>query len=130
MANLSIILSASLTVADTTLSPSPQIVTRSLNNPTLAATVCFYDPFFQVNAAPTVVPLPANTVWVVYVKNLDSTNNITVTFTPAGGAAETLLLLPGGVFTYFQTSETTGGITALSLTSSAGVISAEVLTAK
>jgi len=128
--NLSVILSASFTVTDTTLAPSPQIVTRSLNNPTLSATVCFYDPFFQVNAAPTTVNLPASTVWVVYVKNLDTTNNITVSFTPAGGSPETCLLLPGGVFIYFQTAETSGGITALSLTSSAGVISAEVLAAK
>jgi hypothetical protein len=129
MANLSIILSATLTVTDTTISPSPTIVQRSLNNPTLLATVSFYDPFFQCTGA-TTVNLPAATVWIVYVKNLDAAANLTVTFTPAGGASETVLLVPGGIFLYFQPSEGAGGITALSLTPSAGTISADVYVAK
>src|SRR5579859_1448845 len=130
MANLSVLLSANLTLADTTLSPSPTIVSRSLNNPTLAATVTFYDPFFQAAAGGSAVTLPAATVWVVYVKNLDLAANLTVAFTPAGGASETCLLVPGGLFLYFQPSEGAGGITALTLTSSAGTINTEVFLAK
>jgi len=128
--NLSVLLSATLSVTDTTLSPSATIVTRNLNNPTLAATVSFYDPFFQAGAAPTTVNLPAATVWVVYVKNLDAAANLTVTFTPTGGAAQTAILVPGGIFLYFQPTEGAGGITALSLTSSAGTINTEVFVAK
>lgn len=64
------------------------------------------------------------------VKNLDATNNITVTYTPVGGGSSTLVLVPGGVFIYFQPSEGAGGITILSLQSSSGTISAEVLIAK
>jgi hypothetical protein len=130
MPNLSVLLSATLSVTDTTLSPSSTIVTRNLNNPTLVATVSFYDPFFQAAAGGSAVTLPAATVWVVYVKNLDAAQNLTVTFTPAGGAAETLLLVPGGIFLYFQPSEATGGITALTLTAGAGTINTEVLVAK
>lgn len=130
MPNLSVLLSATLSVTNTVLSPSPTPVITNLNNPTLAATVSFYDSFFQVGPTPTTVNLPAATVWVVYVKNLDPTATITVTFTPAGGAAETCVLVPGGLFLYFQPSEGAGGITALTLTASGGTISAEVLAAK
>ena len=129
MANLSVVLAATVTVSDTTLSPSPTIVSRSLNNPTLAATVDFANNFFQCTGA-TVVTLPAATVWVVYVKNLDGAANLTVTYTPLGGVASNMLLVPGGVFLYFQPSETAGGITALTLTPSAGTTSADVYIAK
>jgi hypothetical protein len=128
--NLSVVLNATLSVTDTTLAPSPTIVSRSFNNPTLAATVSFYDPFFQAAAAGSAVTLPAATVWIVYVKNLDGAANLTVTFTPVGGGAETCLLVPGGIFLYYQPTEGAGGITALSLTSSAGTISTEVFVAK
>jgi hypothetical protein len=131
MPNLSIVLAANITESDTTLSPSPTIVSRSLNNPTLAATTSFYDPFAQViNPTTLVITLPVSgTVWVVYVKHLGIAGNLTVTFTPTGGAPETLVLVPGGVFVYFQPSEGAGGITALSLSSSAATIPAEVLVA-
>lgn len=125
MANLSIILQAQWVTTDTTLSPSPQIIQRSLNNPTLAATVEYYDPFFQTINGTKTVPLPAATVWSVYVRNLSAVTPITVNFTPSGGASETLVLVPGatpgngGLFIYHQPAETSGGITALSLTCTA-----------
>lgn len=114
MANqLSALLNAILTVTDTSLNPSPTIVTRNLNNPTLLAGTVFYDPFFAGGA----VSLPAATVFLVYVKNLSATVNTTVGFTPVGaGVASSLLLLPGGLFLYFLPAETGGGISALSLT--------------
>jgi hypothetical protein len=129
MPNLSIVTAAQINVTDTTLTPSQQVITRQWNNPTLAATVAFYDAFFQCTGL-TVVPLPAATVWYVYVRNLDPAANLTVTFTPVGGASETLLLVPGGIFLYLNPSEGAGGITALSLTPSAGTTSADVVVAK
>lgn len=130
MANLSVILSATLTVTDTTLSPSPTIVSRSFNNPTLTATVAFYDPFFQCTGA-TTVNLPAATCWIAYVKNLDAAANLTVAWTAVGAAgSSTMLLVPGGIFAYFQPTEGAGGFTAMTLTPSAGTISAEVFLAK
>lgn len=120
---LSALLNAILTVTDTSLNPSPTIVTRNLNNPTLLAATVFYDPFFAGGA----VSLPAATVFLVYVKNLSATVNTTVAFTPVGaGVASSLLLLPGGLFLYFLPAETGGGISALSLTAAT---STEVLVA-
>jgi hypothetical protein len=130
MANLSIVLTATLTVSDTTLAPSPTIVSRSLNNPTNAATVSFYDPFFQVTGA-TVVNLPAATCFIGYVKNLDAAATLTVAWTAVGAAgSSTMVLVPGGVFIYFLPTESAGGFTAMTLTPSAGTISAEVLLGK
>jgi hypothetical protein len=131
MANLSIVLSANLTVSDSTLSPAPTIVTRSFNNPTLAATVLFYDPFFQASNAGSAVTLPAATCWVAWVKNLDAAANLTVAWTAVGAAgSSSMILVPGGIFQYFQPSESAGGFTAMTLTASAGTINSEVFVAK
>lgn len=131
MPNLSIVLSASLLVTDTTVSPNPQIIQRSYNSPTLAATVSFYDPFFQAAAGGSAVTLPAATCWVLHIKNLDAAANLTVAWTAVGAAgSSTMLLVPGGIFDYFQPSEGAGGFTALTLTASAGTINTEVFVAK
>ena len=125
MPNISVILQAQWVLTDTTLSPSPQIIQRSLNNPTLAATNAFYDPFFQTINGTKTVNLPAATVWCVYVRNLSNTGPMTINFTPSGGAAETLVLVQGatagngGYFIYHQPAETSGGITALTITAAA-----------
>jgi hypothetical protein len=126
MPNISVILQAQWVITDTTLSPSPQIVQRSLNNPTLAATASFYDPFFQTINGTKTVNLPAATVWTVYVRNLSNTGPITVNFTPVGGGAATSIILVqgatpgnGGIFIYHQPAESSGGITVLTLTAAA-----------
>jgi len=131
VANLSVLLSATLSATDVTLSPSVTIVTRNLNNPTLSGTVVYYDPFIQVPNAGIVVNLPATTCWVGYVKNLSSATNMTVAWTAVGAAgSSSMLLVPGGVFLYFQPSEGAGGFTAMSLTAAAGTIPAEVFIAE
>jgi hypothetical protein len=125
MANLSIILQAQWVTTDTTLSPSPQIITRQLNNPSLAATTEYYDPFFQTINGTKAIPLPAATVWLLYVRNLSNTTNITLNYTPAGGASTSVILVAGatagngGIFLYFQPAETAGGITAATITATA-----------
>jgi hypothetical protein len=129
--NISVLLNATLSATDTTLSPSVTVVTRNLNNPTLAGTVVFYDPFFQAAAGGSAVTLPAATCWIAYVKNLDAAANLTVAWTAVGAAgSSTMLLVPGGVFLYFQPTEGAGGFTAMTLTASAGTINTEVLVAK
>jgi hypothetical protein len=128
--NISVLLNATLSATDTTLSPSVTVVTRNLNNPTLAGTVVFYDPFFQAAAAGSAVTLPAATCWIAYVKNLDAAANLTVAWTPTGQASSSSILVPGGIFLYFQPTEGAGGFTAMTLTSSAGTINTEVLVAK
>lgn len=125
MANLNIILQAQWVTTDTTLSPSPQTITRQLNNPTLAATQQYYETFFQTIVGTKAIPLPAATVWLLYVRNLDNATNITLNYTPSGGASTSVVLLAGptpgngGLFIYFQPAETAGGITAASITSTA-----------
>jgi len=42
-------------------------------------------------------------------------------YTPTGGASTAIVLLPGGIFQYFQTAETAGGITAVSLTATSAL---------
>jgi hypothetical protein len=121
--NLSVVLSGSISITDTTLSPSPTIVSRSLNNPSFAATTDYANSFF---VSPGAVTLPAATIFVAYVKNLNATGNITVTWTPVGGAPQSFILLPGCLFIYFLTAGTGGGITALSL---AGTGNADVYVA-
>jgi len=134
MPNISVILQAQWVITDTTLAPSPQIIQRSLNNPTLLATNSFYDPFFQTINGTKTVNLPGATVWCVYVRNLSNTGPITVNYTPQGGASTSIVLIQGatagngGLFIYHQPAETSGGITALSLTAAA-VLSACVLAA-
>lgn len=131
MPNLSIVLVGSLLVTDTTVSPNPQIISRSLNNPTLAATVSFYDPFFQASNAGSAVTLPSATCWIAFVKNLDAAATLTVAWTAVGAAgSSSMVLLPSGIFLYFQPAETAGGFTAMTLTASAGTINSEVFVAK
>lgn len=129
MPNLSVLLSSQISITDTTLAPSPTIITRSLNNPTLAANTCFYDPFFQTINGTAAVNLPATPIYVLYVKNLSAAGNITLNYTPNGGASTSVVLQPGGLFLYFQPAETAGGITAVTLTATA-VLSCEVLVAE
>jgi hypothetical protein len=132
LANISILLNATLSATDTTLSPSATIFIRNLNNPTLTnGTVVFADMFFQASNAGSAVTLPAATCWAAYVKNLDAAANLTVQWNAVGSAGNsTFLLVPGGVFIYLQPTEGAGGFTAMTLTASAGTINSEVVVAK
>ena len=101
---------------------------------TLQATASFYDAYLQAAAGGgTVLALPAATVWVVYVKNLHATQNLTVQLTVAGGvqisAANSPILVPGGVFMYWNPAEAAGGVTGVTLVGSGANTSAEVLLA-
>ena len=138
MPNLTILLSATLSVTNTTLSPSPTPVSTNLNNPSLTATVSFYDSFYQVGVGASNLVLPATIIYVCYVKNLHTTNNILVTVTPNGGTAGSgEIIAPGGVYQYFQATENAGtaisgvtnGLTAVTLTASGASTSAEILLA-
>jgi hypothetical protein len=101
---------------------------------TLAANTSFYDAYFQAPTSPgTVLALPAATVWVVYVKNLHATLNVTVQLTVTGGvqivAASSPLVTAGGVFMYWCSSEAAGGVTGVTLIGSGANTSCEVLLA-
>lgn len=124
---MSVLLSGLLSVTDTTLTPSPEIVNRQLNDPVLPVTSMFFDPFFQTIIGTRTVNLPAATVWAVYVRNLSGSGNMTVNFTPTGGSSQNLVLVAGltagagGIFLYLQPAESAGGITALTITAAAAL---------
>ncbi len=125
---LNIVFTMELAVANTTISTTP--LNDVPGNLTLAATTVYWNPAFQAAITATTVPLPPTTtggVCVVYVKNLDPTNNLTVTYTFAGGSPTNVILIPSGVFLIFQPTETGEGISALSLTATSATINAEVL---
>lgn len=126
-ANINVTLSnLVLQVIDNTLAQSK--VNDTIGTITLGAGVESYVDYFPVAAgAGSALVLPAATVWGVIVQSLAGVNgnpngNITVQFQAAGGALNTAVnsfqLLPGGIFVYLNTTETAGGIVAVTLVSS------------
>lgn len=108
-------------------------VNFTLNNPLLTATGVEYLASYAVPTSPTALSLPASTIWAFYLRNTAAAGNITVQQQVAGGALNTSanseLVLPGGVKLYFQTVETAGGITGITLTASQASVTAEILMA-
>ena len=123
--------SASVQVIDTVT--NTYRVNSAIGSITLAANEASYQSFAPIATAGTALTLPAATIWVVYVKNLDAVATLTVQVQPTGGAlpsaANSPLLPPGGVYIYWAPLETSGGIIAVTLKSSAGPTAAEVLLA-
>ena len=123
--------SASVQVIDTVT--NTYRVNSAIGSITLAANEANYQSFAPSATAGTALTLPAATIWVVYVKNLDAVATLTVQVQPTGGAlpsaANSPLLPPGGVYIYWAPVETSGGIIAVTLKSSAGPTAAEVLLA-
>ena len=124
MANVNMVVGVTIQQVDITPNTTP--VNYTISGISLPCTTTFSDLWFQAGTTPTVVALPAATVWSVYVRNRHASNTLTVTFTPTGGSAQTCVLVPGGVFLYHQPSEGAGGITALSLTGSGANTGAEL----
>lgn len=129
---ISVLLNAILSATDTLTTPSPTVFSRNLNNPNLAvATTFFADMYFQANSGGSSVPLPGGgPSFVGYVKNNDVATNLTVSWIAVGAAASTFVMVPGGVWIYFQPTEGAGGFTSLTLTAAAGTINTEVFAAR
>ena len=127
---LNVILTMELAVANTTLSTTP---IGDVPAPiTLAATTVYYNPAFQVAASPTAIPIPppaTNGAQIVYLKNLDDTNLVTLTYTPEpfGSSPTPIQIPPGGVFLYFNPGAgMPGGISALSVEAATSTVNVEV----
>jgi hypothetical protein len=84
------------------------------------------------------VTLPAPTIWVLFVRNLGGINgtpvgNITVQTAVVGGALVSAqnspVVLPGGVYIYWQPTESAGGIISVNLVASVNNVPAEILMA-
>ena len=68
--------------------------------------------------SPTSITLPINPTQVVYIANLHATNTITVTWTPRSGASAVISTIQPIGFILMAETNTTSGITALSITAS------------
>lgn len=136
-ANINVILNgASIQVVNT--NDSTTRVNSSAGNPTLSASESTYMDFLPIAVAGTVLTLPVATIYVLYIRNLGGINSapsgsITVSFTASGGAqvaaANAPVILPGGVFAIWNSSNSSGGITAVTLTASTANTPVEVLMA-
>jgi hypothetical protein len=128
---LNTVFTMELAVANTTLNTTPINDVPATN--TLAATSVYFNPAFQIATTSTTIPLPApsgTAAQVVYVKNLDASNPLTLTYTPVGFSSTSIVLPPGAVFLYFNPETTTGGgISALSAQATSASINAEVFLA-
>ena len=122
-----------ITLVGVNVAQNQTTVNISLQGITLPTTECFYNQFFQVLTTGSAVTLPSGKAYVVYVRNLGG-NNITIAYTPTGGSSASAVLTPvtggfGGVFMLYETAESAGGITALSLTAVGSTTPAEVYVA-
>jgi hypothetical protein len=141
MANVSVTLNATVSVTDTTLSPSVTTFTRNFNNPTLAATGNAIGQFIVLSStsSPVTFPNGISVIYFLYIRNLSNAANINVGWQPEGGSAisSVVIIAPGGCLIWAQTTETAGtpiggltnGLTSVSLTASAANTPAEVLAA-
>lgn len=88
-----------------------------------------YYPAFSVSTGGSAVTFPITALQFVYVKNLSTTATMTVAWTPQGGSSNTAIKLDPGGFTMFGETTTSNGITAMTLTSSSGTITAQMILA-
>jgi|SRR5580658_9089016 hypothetical protein len=82
-------------------------------------TIFEYSQAQSIGTSPTSLSLPLSPAQFLYIKNLSTTATVAVTWTPTGGSTGSVLTLqPGATIIYVETN-TTSGITALSVTASA-----------
>ena len=131
MSNLNVTLSGSIQVFDTTQPGDNQCIVNRPIAFSLAATVEFYEPYFQALSTGSALVLPAATIFAACITNKSTTANLTITYTPFGGSPiSPPPILPGGFWAYFQVTESGGGgITAMTLTGAGATVPAEVLLA-
>lgn len=79
-------------------------------------TIFSYSQSQLVGTSPTSLSLPLSPAQFLYIKNLSPTATVTVTWTPTGGASNVVLTLQPGAMIVYVESNTTSGITALSVT--------------
>jgi hypothetical protein len=128
MPNLNAILGLQLVTVN--VAQNQTTVNVALQGITLPSTESFYNQFYQVLVAGSTLTLPSGKSFSFYCRN-QGTNPITVAFTPTAGTPGTCVLTPvtggfGGVFMLFETAETSGGLTSVTLTATTATTPAEV----
>src|ERR1700675_476532 len=115
MPNINVVLnSASIQVLD--LVTNLFRINSSIGTVSLPALAASYDAYLQVpGGAGSVLDLPTATIWVMYVKNIDLTNGLTVQSLVSGVLGTVAVLGPGGVCLVWNSVETSAGITGVTL---------------
>jgi len=119
-------ITGSLTVTDNLSGSIAQVLALSQS---YAGSVSAYEPNFSVSTGGSAVTFPIAALQFVYVKNLSLTATIAVAWTKNGGGSVAVITLDPGAFIMFCENSTANGITAMTLTSSAGTIAAQLVLA-
>lgn len=116
------------TITATSDVDSTVAINRNTGNPAIDANFAQLSQWMAMDTNPYVVQIPPinNVLYQVYVKNVSGSGNISVSWVPAGGGVEVVIVLkPGGQILFWDTIGTPGGITALNLLASAAGCIAE-----
>jgi hypothetical protein len=109
------------TITSTEQSTSNVPINRGTGNPSYPANVGVFATYLALTSGTNVINLPISPCYQVYIKNLDLTKTIEVTWTPNSGTNVVVenSLYPGDLIILWQNpTGTAGGITALTLTPS------------
>jgi hypothetical protein len=131
MPNLNAILGLQLVTVN--VAQNQTTVNVALQGITLPCTESFYNQFYQVLTTGSALTLPSGKSFSFYCRN-QGANPITVAFTPTSGTPGTCVITPvtsgfGGVFMLFETAETSGGLTAVTLTAATATTPVELFMA-
>lgn len=83
----------------------------------------------SVAVGPVTIALPISPTHVVYIKNLDTVKTVTVVWTRTGGSSASVVVLQPLAMILLIESNTTSGITALSLAASSGTANVDYILA-
>lgn len=96
-------------------------INRSTGSPAFNSSVAQFVTYASIPALATGIPLPIAKTVQVYIRNIDPTNSVTVTWTPTPGVTASIITLyPGDQIILWQnTTGVSAGISALSVLASA-----------
>lgn len=122
MATLSVSASGSLQVIDT--SNGSLVIAKTILATFPTCSVFSAADSFSIGTSPTTISLPASSAQVVFIHNLDATNTLAVTWTPveASPVPVNFITLQPGAMILLVESNTTSGISALSLQASVALL--------
>lgn len=109
-------LTGNITLVDSVV--GNQALIKSIASLIFTGTNSSYANSQNIGTSPTTINLPISPTKFVYIKNLHATQTLTVTWTPNGGSSNPVVTLQPSEALIFVGSNTSGGITALSLTAS------------
>lgn len=123
--NINVLLTAALASYDNLAPNTPLLANINPGSLPFNATAYFYNEYFQTAGA---VALPLATCYVLWVRNRDTVNPLTIGPTFAVFGLQQTTIGVGDVFLYFNASKSSG-FTALNLSSALGTALCEVYVA-